>query len=125
MLRDWLLTVSILSCFYRYSAGLPRREIGPGNRVIVLKNGVDAAPDCAERSTPNPPSRKATLRCTVCTGRIAELIMRRDIGRAAGVCRQYHLAYFRRSVYDRLFCAIVRRLLFNVRRIFAIDNYTH
>jgi len=43
------------ACFYRHSPGLPRREIGPGNRAIVSKNvdSVDVAPDRAERSAPN------------------------------------------------------------------------
>lgn len=37
MLRDWLLTVSVLLVSTRRSPGLPRREIGPGNRAIVSK----------------------------------------------------------------------------------------
>lgn len=45
-------------CLYRHSPGLPRREIDSSNCAIVLKNDVDAAPDCAEWNAPDLPSRK-------------------------------------------------------------------
>lgn len=51
-----------------------------------LKSGVDVAPQAARKETLLSSSSKTTRRRTVYTSRIAELIMRRDIGFAAGEC---------------------------------------